>query len=176
MKEGDKVSAGTKLADIYDDRTMKLKVPFLSTDAALIGAGNEAVITMADTGEQLTGTVTAVSNMEGTMTGGRLVRYVTIQTANPGGLTEQSSATVQIGEFFCAQESTFEPALSTVMTADISGNVEISSLLVHEGDYVSKGGGFFRMTDRTAENLIRSYKNSMDQAKETLESSQSRLD
>ena len=77
-----------------------MKVPFLSTDAASIGAGNEAVITMSDTGEQLVGTVTAVSNMEGTMTGGRLVRYVTVQVNNPGGLTEESSATVQCpGEY-----------------------------------------------------------------------------
>lgn len=176
VKAGDKVSANTKLADIYNDQVMKMKVPFLSTDAALIGAGNEAIITMADTGEQLVGTVTAVSNMEGTMTGGRLVRYVTVQVNNPGGLTTESSATVQIGEFLCAQESTFEASLDTVMSADIQGTVEIASVLVNEGDYVSKGSAFFRMTDKTAESLVRNYKNAMDQAQESLESSQSRLD
>lgn len=176
VKAGDKVSANTKLADIYNDQVMKMKVPFLSTEAALIGAGNEAVITMADTGEQLVGTVTAVSNMEGTMTGGRLVRYVTIEVINPGGLTTESSATVQIGDFLCAQESTFEASLDTVMSADIQGTVEIASVLVNEGDYVSKGSAFFRMTDKTAESLVRNYKNAMDQAQESLESSQSRLD
>ena len=176
VKAGDKVSANTKLADIYNDQVMKMKVPFLSTEAALIGAGNEAVITMADTGEQLVGTVTAVSNMEGTMTGGRLVRYVTVQVNNPGGLTAESSATVQIGDFLCAQESTFEASLDTVMSADIQGTVEISSVLVNEGDYVSKGSAFFRMTDKTAESLVRNYKNAMDQAQESLESAQSRLD
>lgn len=176
VKAGDKVSANTKLADIYNDQVMKMKVPFLSTDAALIGAGNEAIITMADTGEQLVGTVTAVSNMEGTMTGGRLVRYVTVQVNNPGGLTTESSATVQIGDFLCAQESTFEASLDTVMSADIQGTVEIASVLVNEGDYVSKGSAFFRMTDKTAESLVRNYKNAMDQAQESLESSQSRLD
>lgn len=176
VKAGDKVSANTKLADIYNDQVMKMKVPFLSTDAALIGAGNEAIITMADTGEQLVGTVTAVSNMEGTMTGGRLVRYVTVQVNNPGGLTGESSATVQIGDFLCAQESTFEASLDTVMSADIQGTVEIASVLVNEGDYVSKGSAFFRMTDKTAESLVRNYKNAMDQAQESLESSQSRLD
>lgn len=176
VKAGDKVNGGTKLADICNDRVMKLKLPFLSTDAAGIGAGNQAVITMSDTGEQIVGTVTAVSNMEGTMTGGRLVRYVTIQVDNPGGLTTESSATAQVGEFLCAQEGTFEPVLDTVMTADISGTVEIGAMLVNEGDYVGKGGSFFRMTDKTAENLIRTYKNSMDQALENLESSQSKLD
>lgn len=176
VKAGDKVSGNTKLADIYNDQIMKIKVPFLSTDAAFIGPGNEAVITMSNTGEQIIGTVTSVSNMEGTMTGGRLVRYVTVQVANPGGLTEESSATVQIGEFLCAQESTFEASLDTVMSADISGTVEIASMLVNEGDYVGKGSSFFKMTDKTADNLIRTYKNAMDQAKESLESSQSKLD
>lgn len=175
VKAGDKVNAGTKLADIYDDQVMKMKVPFLSTDAAFIGVGNEAVITMSDTGEQIGGRVTAVSSMEGTLAGGRLVRYVTVEVANPGGLTESSWATVQVGDLVCAQESAFEPSLNTVMTADISGSVEIASILVNEGDYIGKGGSFFQMTDKSAQDLIRTYKNSMDQAQESLESSQSKL-
>lgn len=176
VKAGDKVSGNTKLADIYNDQVMKLKVPFLSTDAVHIGVGNGAVITMSDTGEQIGGTVTGISSMEGTMAGGRLVRYVTVEVVNPGGLTTQSSATVQIGDFLCAQESTFEPTLDTVMSADLSSAVEIGSMLVSEGDYVSRGSSFFRMTDKTAENLIRGYKNSMDQAQEALESAKSKLD
>lgn len=176
VKAGDKVSAGTKLADIYNDQVMRLKVPFLSTDAAGIGVGNGAVITMSDTGEQIGGTVTAVSAMEGTMAGGRLVRYVTIEVGNPGGLTQESSATVQVGEYLCAQEASFEPALDTVMSADISASVEIASLAVNEGDYVARGSAVFRMTDKTAESLIRSYENTMDQALEALESSKSKLD
>lgn len=176
VKAGDKVSGSTKLADIYNDQVMRLKVPFLSADAAGIGVGNGAVITMSDTGEQIGGTVTAISAMEGTMAGGRLVKYVTIEVANPGGLTEESSATVQIGEYLCAQEASFEPVLDTVMNADISSAVEIGALTVNEGDYIAKGSAVFRMTDKTAENLIRSYKNAMDQAEETLESARSKLD
>ena len=176
VKAGDKVSGGTKLADIYNDQVMKLKIPFLSTDALYISVGNEAVLAMSDTGEQIGGIVTAISNMEGTLTGGRLVRYVTIEVANPGGLTSETWATAQIGEFLCAQESCFEPALDTVMSADISSAVEISSMAVNEGDYVSKGSPFFVMTDKTAENLMRGYKNSMDQAQENLESAQNKLE
>jgi len=176
VKAGDKVSGNTKLADIYNDQVMKLKVPFLSTDAVNIGVGNGAVLTMSDTGEQIGGTVTSISNMEGTMAGGRLVRYVTIEVANPGGLTSESSATAQVGEFLCAQESSFEPVLDTVMSADISSTVEIASMVVNEGDYVAKGSAFFKMTDKTAENLVRGYKNAMDQAQEALESAQGKLD
>lgn len=34
VSEGDKVSGNTKLADIYNDKVMKLRIPFLSTDAS----------------------------------------------------------------------------------------------------------------------------------------------
>lgn len=176
VKAGDKVNANTQIADIYNDKVMKLRVPFLSVNAAGIGVGNQGVITLTHTGEQLLGTVTSVSNMEETMAGGRLVRYVTLQVENPGGLTTDMKATVQIGDFYCAQEGSFTPILDTVMGAEVGATVEIASMLVSEGDYVSKGTPLFRMTDKTADNLVRSYKEAVDKAQENLESAQSKLE
>ncbi len=176
VKAGDKVNANTQIADIYNDKVMKLRVPFLSVNAAGIGVGNQGVITLTHTGEQLLGTVTSVSNMEETMAGGRLVRYVTLQVENPGGLTTDMKATVQIGDFYCAQEGSFTPILDTVMGAEVGSTVEIASMLVSEGDYVSKGIPLFRMTDKTADNLVRSYKEAVDKAQENLESAQSKLE
>lgn len=176
VKAGDKVGPNTQLADVFNDKVMKLRLPFLSTEAAYIGAGNEGVITLSDTGEQLSCTVTVVSNMEEALTGGRLVRFVTVQTDNPGGLTTGMKAAVRIGDFLCVQEGSFEPSLDTVMSADVDSSVEISSMLVNEGDYVSKGSPLFKMTDKTAESLIRSYKDTVDKAKESLESAESKLD
>ena len=51
------------------DTTMKLSVPFLAGDAAAIAPGSECTVTLTDTGEVLTGTVTSVSNMDETITG-----------------------------------------------------------------------------------------------------------
>ena len=45
-----------------------------------------------------------------------------------------------------------------------------------ERDYVSKGSAIFKMTQKTGDNLIRSYKDAMDKAKESLESAQSKLE
>lgn len=176
VKAGDKVNANTQIADIYNDKVMKLRLPFLSVNAAGIGVGNQGVITLTHTGEQLLGTVTSVSNMEETMAGGRLVRYVTLQVENPGGLTTDMKATAQIGDFYCAQEGSFTPILDTVMGAEVGSTVEIASMLVSEGDYVSKGTPLFRMTDKTADNLVRSYKEAVDKAQENLESAQSKLE
>lgn len=176
IEAGDKVSSNTDLAAIYNDQTMKMKVPFLSGETALIGAGSQGVITLADTGEQLAGVVTAVSNMDEVLDGGRLVRYVTLEVANPGGLTTGHTAVVTIGEFTSAQEGSFEPVTNTTMKADISGSVEVEALLVHEGDYVTAGTPIFRMKSKDAEKIIQSYKDAMDQAQEKVESAQSKVD
>ena len=168
IKAGDKVGANTQIADIYNDKLMKLRVPFLSMDAGNIGVGNQGVITLSDTGEQLSGTVIAVANMEETLSGGQVVRYVTFQVENPGGLTENMSASAQVGDFLCAQEGTFSATLDKIMVADLASNVEVESLLINEGDYVSKGSAIFKMTQKTGDNLIRSYKDAMDKAKESL--------
>lgn len=177
IKAGDQVSGNTKIADIYNDTTMKLRVPFLSAEAVQIPVGSAAVITIEDSGEQLGGTVTTVSNMEETLTGGRLVRYVTIEAANPGGLTTAMEATAAVGEFFSSEEGAFEPMTETVMSADISGNtsLEVESMLVSEGDFINKGTPVFKATDKSAEKAIRSYKESLDSAKDSLQSSENKL-
>ncbi|WP_333648766.1 HlyD family efflux transporter periplasmic adaptor subunit [Lacrimispora sp.] len=176
IKEGDKVSSNTEIASIYDDQTMRIKVPFLSGEAAAMTAGNGAVLTLTDTGEQLPGVVSSVSSMDVTLTGGRIVRYVTIEVANPGGLTTETAATASVGDFVCTMEATFEPKLETTMKADLSSGVEVGSLLVHEGDYVAKGTPVFRMEEKSAEKLLRTYKEALDKAQESLESAKSRLE
>ena len=96
---GDKVSGNTKLADIYSDDLMEIRIPFLSGETELIPVGSTAVLTLVDSGEQIEGTVKAVANREETLSGGRLVKYVTITVNNPGGLTTSTVASAQIGEF-----------------------------------------------------------------------------
>lgn len=176
VKAGDKISGNTKIADVYSDREMKIRVPFLSTEAAGIGVGNVGTVTLSDSGEQLVGTVTAVSSMEETLSGGRLVRYVTLVVGNPGGLTTEHTALVQIGEWSCSKEGSFEASVDTVMSADLSASVEIEAMLVNEGDYLEKGTPIFRMSSKTAENLMRSYKETMDKAEESMESATSKVD
>lgn len=176
IKEGDKVGSNTQLAEIYSDLNMEIKIPFLSGEADVIAPGMEAVLTLTETGEQITGSVTAVSSMEETLSGGRLVRYITILVSNPGGLTSDLTASATIGEFTGASEAAFEAKINTTMSADISANVEVEALLVKEGDYVTKGTPIFRMTSKTAESLIRTYKNAMDSAQESVDSSVNKVD
>ncbi|MCD7908727.1 MAG: biotin/lipoyl-binding protein, partial [Clostridium sp.] len=176
VNQGDKVSGNAKLADIYSDDVMELRIPFLSGEAAAIGAGNGVTVTLTDTGEQIGGTVKAVANQERVLTGGRLVRYVTVSVQNPGGLTDTMRATAQIGDFVGSEDGTFEASVDTTMNADLSTSVEVEAVLVNEGDYVSKGTPMFRMTEKSANKLVQSYKDALDKAQELVESALSKLE
>ena len=177
IEAGDRVSGGTTVADIYDDTTMKLKVPFLSADAAAIAPGTECTVTLTDTGEMLTGTVTSVSNMDETITGGRIVRYVHVQVTNPGGLTTSHMAVVTVGDMTCVEEGAFEPSVETTMTAeDLDSTVEIEAVLVSEGDYVTEGTPLFSMTASSADRMMRNYKSSVDSAQQQVENAQNSIE
>lgn len=178
IEAGDKINNGSQIADIYSDALMKLRLPFLREEAALIPVGSHAVITLSGTGEQLPGVVTIVSSMDENLSGGRLVRYVTITVANPGGMTGDMTATAVVGEFSCSEEGSFTVSVDKTMSASISGNssVEIAGLLVNEGDYVTEGQPVFTITEKSAKDLLESYKNSLEQAEEGLESARNKLE
>lgn len=178
IEEGDKVSNNTEIANIYNDQTMKLKVPFLSGEAMLIGAGNQATIVLADTGEELVGVVTAVSNMDETLDGGRLVRYVTLEVSNPGGLTTDHTATVIINGMVCSAEGSFEPVLDTAMQAVVLGNssLEVEALLVHEGDYVTIDTPIFRIVADDVDDILEDFSDAVDSADNQVDSAQSSVD
>mgnify|MGYP003198821256 FL=1 len=176
ISAGDKVNGGTKLADLYSDDVMEIRIPFLSGEAAQIAPGSPAVLTLADSGEQIEASVKAVANREEALSGGRLVRYVTFTVTNPGGLTASTRAAARVREWIGSEEGLFEASIDTTMEADLSVSVEIEALLVNEGDYVTKGTPIFKMTAKTADKLIQSYKDSLDKAQESVESAQSHLE
>ena len=177
IKEGDKVNNGTKIADLYDDSVMKITVPFLSGEAAEINVGDEAAVTLEDTGEQISGTVTVISSMEETLSGGRLVKNVTVEVSNPGGLTTDTAASVTVDGFVCSAEATFTAKTETTLSVELSGNksLEIENLLIHEGSYVDKNSDLFRMTAKTAEEYLKEFKDAVESADDNLENAENKL-
>lgn len=175
IKAGETVTSGTKIADIEDDSVMRLKVPFLSAEAAAIGAGSAALATLSSTGEQIPGTVTAVSAKDETLTGGRIVRYVTIEAANPGGLTTEQSAAATVGDYSSSLEGTFSPVVETILSADLPDSVTVEQLLVSEGDYAAKGAPIFRFDRESADKLMRSFREKLDSAKDAMDSANNKI-
>ena len=177
IKEGDKVNNGTKIADLYDDSVMKITVPFLSGEAAEINVGDEAAVILEDTGEEISGTVTVVSSMEETLSGGRLVKNVTVEVSNPGGLTTDTAASVTVDGFVCSAEATFTAKTETTLSVELSGNksLEIENLLIHEGSYVDKNSDLFRVTAKTAEEYLKEFKDAVESADDNLENAENKL-
>ena len=177
IKEGDKVNNGTKIADLYDDSVMKITVPFLSGEAAEINVGDEAAVTLEDTGQQISGTVTVVSSMEETLSGGRLVKNVTVDVSNPGGLTTDTAASVTVDGFVCSAEATFTAKTETILSVELSGNksLEIENLLIHEGSYVDKNSDLFRVTAKTTEEYLKEFKDAVESTDDNLENAENKL-
>lgn len=176
IEAGDKIGANAQICDIYDDLTMEIRLPFLSGEAQFIEPGMEAYLTLTDTGEAVSGIVTSVSSLDEVLAGGTLVRYVSMDVANPGGLTAQTSATAMVGGLLCAEEGNFQAKINTVMAADLESSVEVETILIGEGDYITEGMPIFQITAKSVEKILKTYEDSIDRAKESVETAQNKVD
>lgn len=176
LEAGDRVSQNTEIAELYNDSSMKLRVPFLNTEADAIAVGAQVVVTLSDTGEQIPGQVIEKSSLEETLSGGTMVKYITVVVTNPGGISTSDSATVQCGDLYSAGSGNFEAYTSTKLKYDLSQGVKVAAVLVHEGDYVNAGTPIFKMTSESYDDAIKSYKNALEQAEQTLDSANDKLE
>jgi HlyD family secretion protein len=181
VEEGDTVQAGTQIAQIYDNSSMLLTVPFSASEVDQSMVGKKATITIETTDEELTGTVTKVSNIDEVLTGNRLVNQVTIQVKNPGGLSTTTTATAVIGKLYSSGEGTFSVLTDTVLKAEISG--EIEKLLIDEGSKVKEGDVIYSLSDQSIETQLENYQsklknaqNTVDNAKDSVENAQETIE
>ncbi len=177
VKAGQKLSANTEIAELYNDSVMEAAIPFLSTDAQQIAVGSTATLTLSDTLEQLEGTVVAVATMDQTLTGGQMVRDVTVQVTNPGGLTSSHTATAEINGISSCGDASFTPAKDVSINAsDLSGEATIEKVLVHEGDYVTEGTALFTLNASDVQDILDSYQDKVDSADSDLENAKNNVD
>ena len=176
ISTGDSVGQNAEIGELYNDTTMKIRLPFLSLDADAITVGTQMLVTISDTGEQVPGQVIEKSSMEETMTGGMMVKYVTLIVSNPGGLSTTDTATAQTGEIYSVASGTFEPYTSKTLKYDLSASVKVAQVLVHEGDYVTAGTPVFTMTADSYEDALKQYENSLEQAEKSLDTANNDLE
>ncbi len=174
VEVGDTVKSGDKLVDLYNDRTMVLKVPFLSADASKIKVGDVAQVQILETYETVNGTVTAVSSMEQTLNGGSVVRMVTIEVGNPGGISTSSTAAATVNGVTCSGDGTFTAKLEETITAEYGG--DIASMNVEEGSYVHEGAALFTYTQESADDALQTVKDSLESAEQSVEDAQTNLE
>lgn len=176
IQSGDKISGGTKLATIYNDNVMNIRIPFLSPEAQNITAGMNGILTLTETGEQIEGRVLSVSSMDQTLDGGRLVRNVTFEVTNPGGLTDKTTANATVGEMTSTGDGTFEASTNVDMSADLAEGVEIEKVLVNVGDFIEVGTPIFKMTSESADKLLKTYRDAVDTAQGNVDAAKKGVD
>lgn len=167
VKKGDNVSNGTKIADVYNDKYMKINIPFNTNDAANIYNGQAAEVTVVGTGNKLYGTVSAVSSASVATDAHSIVRYVTIEVTNPGALTTKDKATATVNGISCSGSAQFEYIDTDTITAKTSGKV--SEVDIDENDKVSNGEAIVFLTSDTIEDTLANAELVLDDANINLE-------
>ena len=109
VSAGDSVSNGAKIADVTDNSTMVLEVPFNTNDADHLYVGERATVTLDGSFETLTGTVASINGVKSVLDGNMIVRYVKINVKNPGALKTSDYATAVVGSYACNGSAVFAP-------------------------------------------------------------------
>lgn len=174
VEAGDEVSAGQLVATLRNSDVMTLEVPFLSDEAAGFYAGQSASVTLESTFETLEGFVSEIDRVDTVLEGGMIVRYVTVEVTNPGGLTPAHTGSALIGGCASAGSAAFEYAAEENIMAEVSGTV--AGIRAHEGSWVNKGGVVLTLTSDSLDDSVQSAADSLRNAQLSLESRQDQLD
>lgn len=174
VKVGDTVQTGSKIGTVRDSSSMTLCVPFNSADVESFYVGESATVTLDSTFETCSGIISKISNTEQVLTGNMLVKYVTVEVANPGGITDTTSATASVSDIACNSGASFSYKSAQTITAKTSGTV--ASVVADEGDAVSKNAVIVKLSSDDIDENVASAKLSLEDAQNSLENKQKALE
>lgn len=137
VSKGDNINVGTKIAKVCNTEILKIQLPFNESDANNISVGEEAILTIASSGDKLTGVVDHISGAETATNAHAVVKYVTINVTNPGGLTINDKASAMVGEYACSDIAAFEYSDEGYITAKSSGT--LNDIYLEKNDLISVG-------------------------------------
>ena len=174
VEMGDDVAAGETVATIRDSQTMSLEVSFPADDASSFYVGQSATVTLDSTFETLTGTISKISGTDTVLTGNVIVRSVTIDVSNPGGLSTEQSASAAVGTVTSTGSGTFTYKAEEAVTAQVSGTV--ASIQVSEGQQVSKNQALVVLTSDDLDDQVQSAQDSLRNAQISYEKQTEQLE
>ena len=174
VEEGDDVSAGQTVATLRNSDVMTLTVPFLADEAAGFRVGQNALVTLESTFETLEGTVSKIDRIDTVLEGNMIVRYVTVEVANPGALSVNQTGSVTVDGCVSAGSAAFAYAAEENITAEVSG--QVAAIRACEGDRVSRGDVILTLTSDSVDDSVQSAADSLRNAELSLESRQDQLD
>lgn len=152
VSEGDTVTNGAKIADIYNDAYMKLTVPFNSGDAESVYVGADAEVSVAGNSGSVYGTVSAKSSSASATSYHTSVVYVTIELINPGAITEEDIGSAVVNGAACSDSANFKCVSSRSIIAEVSGTVD--RVYIVTGDSVSDNSQLAYINSTQAQNAL----------------------
>ena len=174
VEAGDEVAAGETVATVRDSQTMSLEISFPADDAASFYVGQSATVTLDSTFETLSGTISKIAGTDTVLTGNVVVRTVTIDVTNPGGLSTTQTASAAVGSATSTSSGTFTYKEEETVTTEVSG--EVAAIRVSEGDQVSTGQTLIVLTSDDLDDQIQSAQDSLRNAEISYENQTEQLE
>ncbi|MEA4932946.1 MAG: HlyD family efflux transporter periplasmic adaptor subunit, partial [Lawsonibacter sp.] len=174
VEVGDDVNAGQTIATIRDSGTMSLEVTFPADEVSGFYVGQSASVTLDSTFETLSGTISKINGNITVLSGNVMVRTVTIDVSNPGGLSTEQSATAAVGSVTSTGSGIFTYHAEKEITANVAGTV--NSIRVSEGDRVTKGQTLVVLVSEDLDDSLQNASESLRNAQISLENKYDQLD
>lgn len=174
VEKGDSVQAGSAVAKIVNDSQMTVRVPFSESDAQGLSVGQEAIVTIENTFETISGTIASIASSLRTESGYLTVRDVEVSFENPGYLKEGTYASVSVKGLLCQQTAAVEYESAKTIKADAAGTVE--KILAPEGSQVSAGDILVQLENEDAADGLRSSQLTLREAELSYQSTAKQLE
>ncbi len=174
VKVGDYVNQGQMIAVVRDNSLMTLKLPFPAENAKTFYVGQPAVVTMDGSFEQLSGSVSAVSEADMPGTGNTITRSVSIEINNPGALTVGQFASASVGGVDSSGAAQLTAKTDRYITAMLAG--EVVSISAGEGSHVENGQLILTLGGSSIDKQIQMASESLRNAQLSMQSTRDQLD
>lgn len=171
---GDEVQEGQTVAIVRNSKIMSITLSFNSDDVDKFSLGQEAEITIDGSFEKLKGTISKIKNVEEVIDGFRIIKEVTIDVVNPGGISTNTKATAIVDGVACVASSNFTYKSETDVKAKISG--EVKTVNVTEGENVNKNQVIITLSSSTLEENIENSLNTIKDMELSLKASNDKIE
>lgn len=166
VEVGDEINANTLIADIADNDTMCIDIPFMEIDCGNISVGDKATITF-NTYEELEGTVKEIGAVSRVNNLGVKVRDITIKVRNSGSITTTTKAYAKIGDAYCTSDATFYNNDEGQVFSKVSG--EVKKIYYDEGDRINEGNIIVKLESEDLDDQIEKLRDNVTEAENALD-------
>ena len=167
VSNGDAVSAGTELCRISASNDLTIDFQFSYAKDGDFYVGQSAKIYINGYAGYIDGTVAQVGGSSMANATGMKMTTVRVKAVNPGLVTGDCTASAVVGNYTSYGQTTVKVGTGSTVTASASGKV--SGLTLMPGDSVSSGQRICTITGDSVDNQIENAKNSLESAQDRLD-------